>query len=379
MSNISGIKSSGGGDISVATSSTLGGIKINYSENGKNYPVELDNQKAYVNVPWTDTTYTLPVASNSSLGGIKLNYTENDKNYPVELDNQRAFVNVPWTDSFTAAKDTKLTNLTSDATRIDVYSNELFVEDDINLETSGNKIKLANSVEFYVSGTEVRIDLMDSGDKFEIRSNGSDLLRLNPNGNVTGNCISNTLTSSTSNNTMVRAKGIRECITSATIAKNIAFSSSATIDSAGAEGVVPDMNALECSYTWENFTADSNHVTQPNSIEFQIKSNCEISVSLKLHCTNGQSNNRSLIYGYVEHARSSTLTEYPIGGCYYKDDSNQYDDIIIAGTINIMCQTNDTIMIKTKALYRQNTGQCLPNVSNSFLRIEKYNYTTTIS
>ena len=39
-----------------ATSTTLGGVMIGYTENGKNYPVELDSSgKAFVNVPWTDT------------------------------------------------------------------------------------------------------------------------------------------------------------------------------------------------------------------------------------------------------------------------------------------------------------------------------------
>ena len=42
-----------------ATSTALGGIKIGYSESGKNYAVQLDNNnKAYVNVPWTDTKVT---------------------------------------------------------------------------------------------------------------------------------------------------------------------------------------------------------------------------------------------------------------------------------------------------------------------------------
>ena len=44
----------------VATSSDLGGIKIGYTENGKNYPVELSSEKAFVNVPWTDTVYSHP-------------------------------------------------------------------------------------------------------------------------------------------------------------------------------------------------------------------------------------------------------------------------------------------------------------------------------
>jgi hypothetical protein len=44
--------------------------------------------------------YALPVASATELGGIRLGYTQNDKNYPVVLDaNNQAYVNVPWTDT----------------------------------------------------------------------------------------------------------------------------------------------------------------------------------------------------------------------------------------------------------------------------------------
>lgn len=45
----------------VATSSTLGGIKIGYSETGNNYAVKLSSQKAYVTVPWTDRAVTSPM------------------------------------------------------------------------------------------------------------------------------------------------------------------------------------------------------------------------------------------------------------------------------------------------------------------------------
>lgn len=41
--------------IPAATSSTYGGIQIGYTPSGKNYAVQLNNGKAYVNVPWTDT------------------------------------------------------------------------------------------------------------------------------------------------------------------------------------------------------------------------------------------------------------------------------------------------------------------------------------
>lgn len=52
-----------------ASSSALGGIKIGYSDNGRNYAVELDSSgKAYVNVPWTDTNTTYGVATTSANG-----------------------------------------------------------------------------------------------------------------------------------------------------------------------------------------------------------------------------------------------------------------------------------------------------------------------
>lgn len=45
-----------------ASSTIKGGITLGYSQSGKNYPVALDsNGKAYVNVPWTDTTYDLSI------------------------------------------------------------------------------------------------------------------------------------------------------------------------------------------------------------------------------------------------------------------------------------------------------------------------------
>jgi hypothetical protein len=84
---------------SLATSSTLGLVKVGYTEDGKNYPVELDNEQMFVNVPWTDNDTTYTVATSSALGLVKVGYTEDGKNYPVELDNEQMYVNVPWTDT----------------------------------------------------------------------------------------------------------------------------------------------------------------------------------------------------------------------------------------------------------------------------------------
>lgn len=56
-----------------ANTTTLGLVMIGYSENGKNYPVELDSSgKMYVNVPWTDTNTTYGVVgANGSTGLVK--------------------------------------------------------------------------------------------------------------------------------------------------------------------------------------------------------------------------------------------------------------------------------------------------------------------
>lgn len=150
-----------------ASSSALGGIKIGYSDNGRNYAVELDSSgKAYVNVPWADTntTYNVAttganglmsssdkskldgiqagadavsfsrslssgtkigtiningtntdiyaptagepvkygVATSTTLGLVRIGYPESGKNYPVELNSSnQMYVNVPWTSNST--------------------------------------------------------------------------------------------------------------------------------------------------------------------------------------------------------------------------------------------------------------------------------------
>ena len=45
--------------------------------------------------------FVLGLADGSNRGGVKIGYTENAKNYPVELDSEKMFVNVPWTDNNT--------------------------------------------------------------------------------------------------------------------------------------------------------------------------------------------------------------------------------------------------------------------------------------
>ena len=62
--------------------------------------------------------YTLPTASAVGKGGVRLNYTESGKNYPVEIDsNGDIFVNVPWSNTTYSVGDGGLT--TNDFTNDD--------------------------------------------------------------------------------------------------------------------------------------------------------------------------------------------------------------------------------------------------------------------
>ena len=90
----------------------LGGIKLEYAPMtgtatinaetttaGRFYAINVDKDGyAFVNVPWTDTKYTLPVASEGALGGIRVGYSGTTaKTYAVKLDaNNKAYVEVPW-------------------------------------------------------------------------------------------------------------------------------------------------------------------------------------------------------------------------------------------------------------------------------------------
>ena len=55
----------------VASSSALGGIQLGFAQTGKKYPVAVEGNKAYVEVPWTDNNTTYNAASASTLGLVK--------------------------------------------------------------------------------------------------------------------------------------------------------------------------------------------------------------------------------------------------------------------------------------------------------------------
>lgn len=68
----------------LAANGTRGGIQLGYAANGRNYPVQLSGEKAYVNVPWTDTNtiYGLATSTNNGL------MSRADKAKLDEIDNR---------------------------------------------------------------------------------------------------------------------------------------------------------------------------------------------------------------------------------------------------------------------------------------------------
>lgn len=106
-----------------------------------------------------DMNYTLPLAADGTRGGVQIGYTENGKNYPVELSNEKMFVNVPW------ANDDVDVNVSNLETRLGQIGNT-------SIGSSGSTITIPNLT---VTGTQtinnVEVVSTSSGVVFEGSSN----------------------------------------------------------------------------------------------------------------------------------------------------------------------------------------------------------------
>tara|TARA_R100000278_G_C5471796_1_gene164751 strand:+ start:222 stop:2087 length:1866 start_codon:yes stop_codon:yes gene_type:complete len=95
-------------------------------------------------VPSYTTAYSLPLAANGTRGGIQIGYAQNAKNYPVVLSAEKAYVNVPWTDTNTTYA------LSAPSANI-IRLNDGSSNDDISL-TAGSGVTLsqlaANNITF---------------------------------------------------------------------------------------------------------------------------------------------------------------------------------------------------------------------------------------
>jgi hypothetical protein len=245
---------------STATSSTLGLVKIGYSENGKNYPVELSSGKMYVNVPWTDTdtntntTYSVSVptsttkirlsgsdsstddieivggsnvtvtrndaskltisstnttystATSSTLGLVKIGYTETGKNYPVELSSGKMYVNVPWTDTNTNTTYSAGTNLSLSGTTFNVAASPSFTD-----------VYVADQI-FHTGDTDTYTQF-HAANQWRVVTGGAERLEVNDT-NVT---ISNTLVESSDARLKENVRPIEDALSKVTSLQGVLY------------------------------------------------------------------------------------------------------------------------------------------------------------
>lgn len=92
-------------------------------------------------------TYSLPNASTNTLGGIKVGYTQSGKNYPVVLDGSyNAYVNVPWTDTNTTYK-------AGNGLSLDATSNTFSINNSITATTAASLLKVKYNAQGLITGT----------------------------------------------------------------------------------------------------------------------------------------------------------------------------------------------------------------------------------
>lgn len=95
-----GQNSGGGGGGGSSTLAGLNDVNLGTLSNGQVLMYDSTSGK-WVN--GNQSSYTLPLAANGTRGGVQIGFTTNDsnRNYAVLLSNEKAYVNVPWTDTDT--------------------------------------------------------------------------------------------------------------------------------------------------------------------------------------------------------------------------------------------------------------------------------------
>lgn len=91
----------------LAANGTRGGIQVGYTANGRNYPVQLSGEKAYVNVPWTDTNTTYDLSPYAKTADVNTALSKK-----VDVVSGKGLS----TEDFTTALKTKLNGIATGAT-----------------------------------------------------------------------------------------------------------------------------------------------------------------------------------------------------------------------------------------------------------------------
>ena len=91
----------------LAANGTRGGIQLGYAANGRHYPVQWRGEKAYVNVPWTDTNTTYDLSPYAKTADVNAALAKK-----VDVVSGKGLS----TEDFTAALKTKLNGIATGAT-----------------------------------------------------------------------------------------------------------------------------------------------------------------------------------------------------------------------------------------------------------------------
>ena len=95
---------------------------------------------------------SIPLASSSNRGGIKIGYSQSGKKYPVKLENEKAYVEVPWV-SDGATQSTAGLMSAADKTKLDnLYSAAVIVLTNDDYQTRKTTNQLIKGVIYVIQG-----------------------------------------------------------------------------------------------------------------------------------------------------------------------------------------------------------------------------------
>ena len=153
-----------------------------------------------------------------------------------------------------------------------------------------------------------------------------------------------------------------------------------------------DMNDATRYFTWNN-TVNSlstgvrhvNNQSQGHGSLFNITKKGEFLISVRLVCTNGLANDRSLIFLELHvnnrnlnnqfTTRGPNVKTYYLESSYYRDDIT-VDDLVLGGTLRLWLEDNQQFEIVTRRRYSQDpTDTINADTSQSTLFIERHDYT----
>jgi len=162
-------------NLNLATSSARGGVKIGFTESGKNYPVELSSEKMFVNVPWTDTNTTnITLTTTGTSGAASWNGTT--LNIPQYSSGSGGGISFSGTTSDGLA--TYASSSTADvSSKVTLNANGL-----MQFDADGDN---AASIDYNPSGKRLQIgDFQTKGGIVEFYTNGNKQFQIGVNGQI---------------------------------------------------------------------------------------------------------------------------------------------------------------------------------------------------